>query len=89
MSTNSQSRHFWKLTQNNLGYYQAPANYHYVSRNTDPYLWNGYAATTNYDTGYYNYYYQPTSEYIDDHVYIATDQFLFIVSTNLQNRHLS
>ncbi|KAJ8534163.1 hypothetical protein K7X08_007487 [Anisodus acutangulus] len=116
MSMNSQSRHFWQLAQNHLGYYQAPANYNYVSRNTsnrfappnlhhnsvftcpdhmyygqssfdhigDPYLWNGYVATTNY-----NYYYQPTSEYIDDHVYIATDQFPFIVSTNLQSHHLS
>ncbi|XP_059298105.1 E3 ubiquitin ligase BIG BROTHER-related-like [Lycium ferocissimum] len=55
----------------------------------DPYLWNRYAATTNYDTGYYNYYYQPTSEYVDDHVYVATDRFRFIVSTNSQSRHLS
>ncbi|XP_060178355.1 E3 ubiquitin-protein ligase BIG BROTHER-like [Lycium barbarum] len=101
MSTNSQSHHFWQVAQNHLGYYQAPANNHYVSRNTDnhfappnlhhnsvftgpdhmyygqssfdhiedPYLWNGYAATTNYDTG------QSTGEFIDD-VYVTTESEL-------------
>ncbi|KAJ8572948.1 hypothetical protein K7X08_009459 [Anisodus acutangulus] len=111
MSANSQSNHFWQLAENDLGYYQALANY-YVSRNNgdhyaphhasaftgptsfdyipDPYLWDVYAAVMNYNTWYYNYNYHPTSEYVDDHVYVATDnQFPFIMSTYSQSRHLS
>ncbi|XP_060216883.1 E3 ubiquitin ligase BIG BROTHER-related-like [Lycium barbarum] len=112
MSANSQIRHFWQLAENDLGNYQAPANY-YVSRNigdhfaphhasaftcpssfdyiADPYLWDIHAAATNYNIGYYNYYYQPTSGYVDDHVYVATDDqfpFMIMMSSNMQSRHL-
>ncbi|KAK4379017.1 hypothetical protein RND71_000879 [Anisodus tanguticus] len=52
MSANSQSNHFWELAENDLGYYQALANY-YVSRNNGdhyaPHHASAFTGPTSFD----------------------------------------